>query len=88
MTLIVSMIVLCASFLARGAATLFANTTPHEGTWAPWLTRKPMLYQGVMYTATPGAPPRGPPGGPPGGPLRGNDLFFFLSWDDPRDFDL
>ena len=37
----------CASFLARGEATLFANTTPHGGTWAPWLTRKPMLYQGA-----------------------------------------
>jgi hypothetical protein len=62
-------------------------------------TRTPILYQGThsipggpsgdpFYTRGPTrGPNRVPPGCPPGGPL-GVLTFFFLSWNDPRDYDL
>ncbi len=68
-----------------------------------WSTKEPMLYQGVHQGAhsIPGGPPGGPlrstrgptrgptktHQGPTRGPTKSSDLLF-LSWNDPRDYNL
>ena len=51
--------------ILRGTATLFANTTPHGGTWATGIPGSPCYTRGPTRGLT-----KAIPGGPPGGPLR------------------
>ena len=80
--------------ILRGTVTLFANTTPHGENWATGIPGSPCYTRGPTRGLT-----KAMPGGPPGSPLRltrgpttamptkSPDLLF-LSWNDPRDYNL